>query len=285
MPVWLKEAKARRGGEGAFKSEAFVEKTLDNISSFMKVVFDGAEYAGKNGLLQSLEPKVRIIGIFFLVFAAALAGKALSLLAVIFFAIVLALLSGVEVLKLLKRVMPALIFTSIIISPVFFSFVTPGSAVLKAWGMAVTKEGLETGVFIIARVGVMAGFTALLLLTTGQSDLLKGMRGLVPAVFITALFMTFRYTLILLRTAEDSALARKSRTITGTNLRDSQGWFATRVGFILKKTVSTADEVTLAMVSRGFTGRMNSFEGRRLHGKDFMFIGLTSFALILSAGL
>ncbi len=284
IPGWLKEA----GGtvsdrEGAFKRERFIDRTLGNIASFMREAFD--EESARGGVLQSVAPRARITGIFFLIFAAGLSGEAWMLLALAFLAVALALISGVGLARLLRRVLPVVVFTAVIVAPVFFGFFTPGRAVLRIGWASVTAEGLGTGLFIIARVAVMSGLASLLLLTTRQADLLTGLRGLVPAFFVTALFMTFRYVFILLKTAEDAALARKSRTITGTGLRGSQGWFATRAGFILKKSVSTADEVTLAMASRGFTGKVRTFEGARLRWKDLLFIGLSSFALFLSAGL
>lgn len=286
IPGWLKETgEAERGEEGAFKGEGFIDRTLENIASFMREALDNGNYARRNGVLQGIEPRARIAGMLFLIVASGLAARVFMLSAIIVLTAALGLFSGVGMGRLLKRVLPTLLFTSVIIAPVFFSFVTPGGAVLSIGGTAVTREGIITGLFIIARVGTMSALGALLLLTTGQADLFRGLRGLVPAVFVTALFMTFRYILILLRTAEDTALARKSRTITGTSLRESQGWFATRAGFILKKTVSTADEVTLAMVSRGFDGKIKTFESPVLRGKDFSFIGISSFVLFLSTGL
>jgi len=284
IPGWLREASvAGPGKETAFKSEGFIDRTLGNIASFMKGALDEGE-SNRSGVLQSIEPRARIIGIFFLVFAAALAGKALTLLAVASLTVVLALISGVKIGRLLKRIMPALVFTSIIVAPVALSFFTPGSAVLNIGGAAVTSEGIKTALFIIARVGAMSGLTALLLLSTRQADLFRGLRGLVPSFFVTALFMTYRYVFILMKTAEDMALARKSRTITGTDLRGSQGWLASRIGLILRKTAAIADEVTLAMVSRGFEGKIRTFETHRTRGKDLVFIGITSFALFLSIG-
>ncbi len=284
IPGWLREESASgRGNEAAFKGEGFIDRTLGNIASFMEGAFD-REYS-PGGVLQSIEPRARIIGIFFLVFAAALAGRALTLIAVVSLTVVLALLSGVRIGRLLKRTMPALVFTSIMVAPISLSFFTPGSAVLNIGGAAVTGEGVRTGLFIIARVGAMSGLTALLMLASRQADLFRGLRGVVPSFFVTALFMTYRYVFMLMKTAEDMALARRSRTITGTKLREAQGWFASRTGLILRKTASIADEVTLAMVSRGFEGKIRTFESKGMRGKDLIFIGTASFALFLSIGL
>jgi cobalt/nickel transport system permease protein len=285
IPGWLREAGGgAHGKEAAFKSEGFIDRTLGNIASFMKETIENGECC-RSGVLQSIEPRARMAGMFFLVFAAGLSGKVWMLFAVISLTAILALLSGVRMGRLLRRIMPALVFTAIIVAPISLSFFTPGSAIFNIGGAAVTREGIETGLFIIARVGTMSGLAALLLLSTRQADLFRGLRGLVPSFFVTALFMTYRYVFILMKTAEDMALARRSRTISGTNIREAQGWFASRIGLMLRKTAAIADEVTLAMVSRGFDGKIRTFESKGMRGKDLLFIGITSFVLFLAIGL
>ncbi len=290
VPEWLKEVRTSpRDKSGPVRDERFIDKTLGSIASFMREVFDHDEYAQRRGVLQGIEPRARIVGVFFLIVAAALTARTFMIAGIISTALLIARLSGVSLGPLAKRALPSLIFTAMLVAPVFFSFITPGRGLLEltlyGFSIAVTKEGLETGLFLMARVGGIATLAMLLLLTTKHSDMFKGLRGLpVPAFFVTALFMTFRFILVLLRVAEDSALARKSRTIAGPDLRGSQGWFAARIGFILKKALSTAEEVNIAMASRGFTGRVKTFESRGLRRGDYIWLGFSSFVLFLSFG-
>lgn len=287
LPEWLKEARPSPCPPGSGrKSRGFVEKTLRNIASVMKEALVSEEYAKRRGLLQGLETKARLAGFFVLIAAGASAGRAFMLLAIMVVAATLSYLSGVGLRALMRRVLPALAFTSVLVLPVFFDFITPGAElwVFEAGRLraALTREGVETGLFFMLRVSSMASLASLLLLTTRQADFFRGLGRFVPSLFVTALFMTFRYALILLKIAEDSALARKSRCVKASGVGESQSWFATRSGLILKKSLSMAEEVNMAMASRGFTGKVKTFGTGPLRGRDYLWLGFTVFFLFMS---
>jgi energy-coupling factor transporter transmembrane protein EcfT len=82
----------------------------------------------------------------------------------------------------------------------------------------------------------------------------------------------------------DAALARKSRTIDGTGVKEAQRWFASRAAFILKRSLSTAEEVSMAMVSRGFDGKVRISPAGPLGRGGYLWLGATSFFLFLSFG-
>lgn len=288
LPDWFKEARQEPclTGDGS-KGQGFVEKSLGNIASFMKGLLDCEERASRPGLLQGVDPRARIAGLLALVSACAFATGAAALGLIAAMLIILTILSRVPLSALFKRVLPSFIFTFAIIVPALFSFVSPGKEVLRLWeGVAVTAEGFYYGAFFLLRVSTMVGITALLLLTTRQTDFFKGLRQLpVPSLFVTALFMTFRYVFILVKVAEDAALALKSRSITSTRLRDSQRWAASRITLILKRSLGTAEDVNMAMASRGFDGRVKTFDNGRMRGKDYLWLGFSFFVLLLSLGL
>lgn len=291
LPGWFNEAKrgpCPKGGKA--KPPGFIEKNLENIASIMKETIDSEEFALKKGALQGVDTRARIAGMLILILASGVTAHTVMLLGIIFLTVILARSSGVDINALAKRVLPSFIFTFALVTPVFFSFISPGVDILKvtAGGLkiAVTEEGVKTGLFFIIRVAAMVSLASLLLLTTRQSDFFKGLRQLpVPSFFVTALFMTFRHILILLKIAEDATFARKSRTITGTGLSEAQSWFASRITFILKRSLAMAEEVNMAMVSRGFTGKIKTFDNGALRGRDYLWIGFSSFVLFLSFGL
>ena len=132
----------------------------------------------------------------------------------------------------------------------------------------------------------MALLASLLMLTTRQSDFFTALKRLkAPALFVTALFLTFRHIFILIKVAEDMLLARRSRAISRARPKDLQGWFASRVMFLLKKSVFIAEEVSMAMTARAFSGRVKPFGFKRLGGRDYMWLGASFFILFLSLGL
>jgi cobalt ECF transporter T component CbiQ len=296
LPAWLREGKTIPTGEGRGgerhkrRTQGFLEKNLGAITAFMKEVMAPYEYYHRAGILQALEPRARIGGIMVLVAGAAFMEKTITLVGLIVLAAVIMRLSGVAQASLVKRVLPPVVFTGILVVPAFFSFITPGTDILgfnvSALHIAVTKEGLEVGLRLILRVTAMVTFVALLFLTTREADLFKGLKGLwVPQFFITALFMTFRYILILLKIVEDTNLSKKSRTISRAALKESQRWFALRMAYLLERSLKLSEEVTMAMVSRGFAGEVKSVEAQALGGRDYLWLGFTSFVFFLALGL
>lgn len=288
LPDWLKEAKPElcfTGVAGGRVKHGFVEKTLANLSSFLTAALYGGNAAAKEGFLQGITPHARILGMVILVAASAMTTEAVMLGFIAALAAVLTLTSRVAFKSAAKRVAPSFVFTLVLMLPVVFSFMTPGAEVvgIKGLKVAVTREGLFSAAFFLTRVTAAVWLASLLSLTTTQSDLFKGLGRLpVPAFFVTALFMTFRYMFILVKIAEDAALARKSRVMRPFPVSESQRWFASRATLILKRSVALAEEVSMAMASRGFKDTIKDFDGKRLSGRDFPWLGLTVFVLLLS---
>lgn len=291
VPEWMKEVRGCvPSPDGSAKRRGFVEKNLASIASFVSGALGAERYSRLPGLLQGIGPKARIYGVLALVLAGAVTARAEALGGLCVITVLLAAFSKVALTGLLKRVLPAFLFTTAIAIPVFFSFITPGAELLGGGiggiRVAVTLEGARAGSFFILRVVSMVSPVALLAMTTAQGDFLRGLRSMpVPAFFATALFMTFRYVFILLRTAEDANLARRSRTITRAAVSESQRWFASRAAFLLKKSLGTAEDVAMAMASRGFSGRIRTFESPRMRPKDILWLGFTSFVFFLSLGI
>lgn len=289
LPDWLKESRGEPCAAGKGGSQGFLDKTLGNISAFMRDALSSGA-ADRPGALQSLTPSARIVGFLFLIIACSLTGSSFMLIGALVIIAVAMILSKVSAASLAKRVAPSLFFTSVIAVPVFFDFMTPGSSIfgvsVNGYGISVTREGAEVGLFLLLRVGVMVSLASLLLLTTRQADFFKGLKGLkVPHLFVTALYMTFRYIFVLLKIAEDAVLARKSRTIATGRVSEAQRWTGSRMALILKKSMSYAEEVNMAMISRGFDGRLRTLKSPGMEGADYLWLFLTLFFLFLSFGI
>ncbi|MEK7774176.1 MAG: cobalt ECF transporter T component CbiQ [Deltaproteobacteria bacterium] len=291
LPEWLREAEKGPCPSGAGKaSRGFAEKNLEVIASFLSGVFTSGEYASGPGVLQSVDPRARISGVVALVAACAFTSRAAFLAIEFFVIIVIAVASNLSLGAVMKRVLPSFVFTSVLIAPALFDFVTPGADIFGVTvggaRVSMTREGISTALFFLARAAAMVSLAAILALTTRHSDFFRGLNGLfIPSIFVATLFMAFRYLLILLKTAQDMSLARKSRMIGADDLAGSRGWFSYRAALILKKSMGLSGEVNMAMVSRGFTGKVRTFEGPSLSGRDYAWVGFTVFMLFISFGL
>lgn len=285
LPEWLSESRGEACPAGdRLRSQGFLEKNLSKFAGIIRDVIASDETASRDGALQRLEPKAKITGFLMLTLAAAISGKALFISLVFLVISTFSVYSLVGLLPLLKRCLPPFLFTAALALPIIFSFVTPGEKVIGASGIYITKQGLESASFLVLRATVMVSVVSLLMLTTRQTDFFKGLGRLVPGFFTTALFVTFRYLLLLIKVAEDATFARKSRTIDKTSVTEAQRWFASRAAFILNKSLCMAEDVHMAMLSRGFSGKVATHAGRMLGGVDYLWLGFCSFVLFLSFG-
>lgn len=283
LPEWLK---LREGAPAALRGSTpgFLRRSLVNFASAMKRLYASGDYSSRGGALQSIEARAKLAGFFFIIISASLAHSAIFLGGVLVLAAALSFLSRVGPVPLAKRTLPAFVFTLAVVLPVSLGAVTPGTEVVNIFGASVTSEGLHNAGFFLLRVTAMVSIAMLLSLTTREADLFRGLGKVVPVFFVTALFLTFRYAFVLIKTAEDSSLARKSRTITGVRATESRMWFAGRAAFLLKKAYGVAEEVGMAMVSRGFDGKVKAAPARALRGRDYLWLGFASFVLFLSFG-
>lgn len=285
LPEWMTRPGPQTcQGPGKGRQRGFVEKSLRNFAGVVRDVFSTEAYTGKDAFLQRTEPRFKLAGFFFLILAAAFSERWFFLISMLLLAFCLSIATKVGAGPLARRALPAVIFTAVLAAPALFGFVTPGTELLGSGGLALTREGVHTALFFVLRVSVMASIASLAVLTTAQADFFRGMGRLVPGFFATALFFTLKYVLILVKAAEDAALARRSRTFDRASVREAQRWFASRAAFLLKRSLNTAEEVSMAMISRGFDGRFRSTPAGKPAVREFFWLGATSFILFLSFG-
>ncbi|CAG1064561.1 Nickel transport protein NikQ [uncultured bacterium] len=283
LPDWMKEAPTAVCPASSGKErKGFLDRSLRNFASVLKRAF--ASGKTKDGPMQNLEPRAKLAGFFLLILAAALFESWIFILALLVMTVCLSAMTKAGAAPLLVRALPAIVFTAVMAAPAVFSFVTPGAPLAGVGGLTITAEGVSTALFFVLRVSAIAALAALLVLTTAEADFFRGLGRLLPGFFSAALFFTFKYCLILVKTAEGAALARKSRTIDSRGVKEAQRWFASRAAFILKKSLNTAEEVSMAMVSRGFEGRVATAPAGPLGFAEYLWLGASSFFFFLSFG-
>ena len=238
------------------------------------------EVARQPGLLQSLDPRVRVIGMLCLVLAVTLTHRISVVLALFAIAVLLGLLSKVSIAILATRVwLVVLFFTGVIAIPALF--LTPGDPCFASpsGSLAITRQGLTAATLLITRVETAVTLTTVLVLTTPWMHVLKSLRAFrVPQEVVMMLAMTHRYVFLLAETAGQMFESRQSRTV-GVLDRSSQRRVAARTaGVLLSKSVELSNDVFLAMQSRGFRGDAKVLSDFRMRSSDFL--GLAAFLLI-----
>jgi cobalt/nickel transport system permease protein len=236
----------------------FLERTLASFLSAMERALDAEELSKADGLLQRLDPRIKVIGMFTLIIAAAMAHKLWVIGVVFAIALALAASSRVSPLLLAKRVwLPVLFFTGMIALPA--PLVIPGRVVwrLPGLGWPLTAQGLLSAGYLVTRVETAATLSVLLILSTPWTHVLKALRVLrVPVVLVVILGMAYRYIFLLLESARDMLESRRSRMLGELKGPDRRRLAAASVGVLMSKTLQISGDVYSAMLARGFRGEV-----------------------------
>ena len=230
--------------------------------------------------MQSLHPRVRVIGIFGMILATVLVHNIAVLLALFAGTIVLALTSAVTLRTLALRVwIVVLAFSGVIALPALF--LTPGDPVGVA--PAVTQQGLHAAVMLVARVEVAVTLTTILVLCTPWAQLLKSLRSLfVPREVVMMLAMAYRYIFLLGETATQMFESRESRRVGVLRGPERRRMVAQTAGVLMSKSMDLSQEVFLAMQSRGYRGDVLTVTEQRMRWSDYVAL-LAAFGVAVLA--
>ncbi|WP_433065021.1 cobalt ECF transporter T component CbiQ [Dactylosporangium sp. CS-033363] len=278
---------------GKRRKGSFVGKTLEGASGVLRQAMFSEDVAAAKGLLQRLDPRVKLVTMIGLLVAVALV-HSLPLLAGAYVATVaLAVASGLSLGFFIKRVWLFIpIFTGIVVLPATLSVVTPGEILLPLWHWhghthGVTEQGLHGAGIIVARVATSISLVVLLTLTTPWVRLLAALRALgVPKIFVLIIGMAYRYLFLLLDAVDDMYTARKARTLTNDagrrQVAEGRKFVAAGAGTLFGKAHQLSEEVHQAMTARGYTGNASTLTGFRLRRADAVWaVAVLAFAVAL----
>lgn len=259
---------ARHVGGG----RSLARKTADSVGRAVTDVLQNEELAARPGLLQALDPRVKLLTLLLFAVTTSLVHSLWLLVALIVLTMVLAAASRVGVGSFARRVWSSAgLFALLVAAPSALYVFTPGEEVVSLGPLSVTAPGLMGVATLVARVVAAAGFALLVIWTMRWPDLLRALTAMrMPDVVVATLAMTQKQILTLLHTVEHIHLARESRTLTRGRTRDNRNWVTERMSFVLRKSMKTADDVYDAMLSRGFTGAMPSLTSLRLRTADWI---------------
>lgn len=281
------------------RKKGFVQKAISDIFTFFEECLINDNIAQRKGLLQSLDPRVKLISMVALIFAVAMT-RDIRLLAVVYvLTLIAAYLSRVELLFFLKRVWVFIpIFAGIIMIPILFNVFTPGVALLTLATpgpgahlgpfalpavITITWQGVLVATLFVLRVATCVSVAVLLFLTTPRDLLFKSLRSLkVPKVYVLTLDMCYRYIFLFSDMIKDFYTAKKSRSLKALPMIEEQKWVGSRVGYTLIKALSMSEKVHGAMISRGFNGDIKILHRYALHRRDYVAcVSVCAFSIVL----
>jgi cobalt/nickel transport system permease protein len=303
IPEWLLRSQGPLPPSRSTKKtrRSFVEKTIDAFSGFLMDDFYSERIASANGLMQGLHPGIKVVTTLVLIFVAVSLRSWELLLLLNLWILLLAYMSAVPLSTFLKRVWLVVpLFTGIIVLPTLFNIMRPGTAlvVLLRFGgqhhlgqwvlpgeLTITSQGVHGAVIFVLRVGACVSLSVLLTLTTRWAYLLRGFSMIrIPTLFIQILEMTYRYIYVLLQSAGDMFLARKSRTVGRTSTGEQQQFVGNAMGALWSRAFILSDEVHAAMLSRGYTGTPRTMTNSKIQALDWFWAAFTILIAIVLLG-
>lgn len=243
-------------------------------------------FSNLDSFLARLEPRVKIVAFLMLVLFIASVPNGSFICFILYAALLsgLFLLSGLPLLYIFKKSFAVLPF--VLLSAVFIPFFKPGEIIrsysLGCWTINLTYEGLS--LFLgIAIKAFLCLFSIILLISTSRfTDLLKALESLrAPRLVILILSFMYRYMFILEDELMRMQQARQARSINRQYHLQAKA-SANMLGVLFIRAYERAENVYLAMCSRGFDGVIYTINQSRIRAGDIYFF-LAVF--ILSAGI
>lgn len=269
---------------------SLARRTADSLAASVGDVLRNEALAGRPGLLQRLDPRVKLVTIALFAVTVSLVHAVWVLLALVALTLVLAAASHVGIGTFARKVwLSAGLLAFLIALPSALAWFTPGAVAFSVGPLSFTEPGLLGVATLVTRVAAAAGFALLVVWTMRWPDLLRALSALrMPDVVVATLGMAQKQILTLLRTVEQIHLARESRTLTPGTVRENRDWVTERMAFVVRKSLKTADDVYDAMLARGYTGSMPSLRRLRVGPGDWLWlagcVAVCALALAASRG-
>jgi cobalt/nickel transport system permease protein len=299
IPDWMKEVNAGscKCSAASHGKKGFVGKTIDGIFGFLEEAFISESFSKRRGLLQSLDPRAKLISILVVIFATSLISDLWVLIFIYVLTLLFSRLSKIEVGFFIKRVWLFIpVFAGIIAVPMIFNVFLPGDPLIPVAYLGpgahlgpfslpesifITKQGSMAAVIFTMRVATCVSAVVLLFLTTPQQILFKSLRTVgVPKLYVLTLQMTYRYIFLLMELIREMYVAKKARTIKSGGLIDEQKWVGGRIGYTLIRSLSMSEKVHMAMMSRGFNGEVHIMQEFKMKNRDYL-AGMVAISLSL----
>lgn len=221
----------------------FLSRSIKGAFNFFKEAVFAEEIANSRGILQRMDPRLKIL-LFLILIVLTCFLRDIPQLAVFYcISVLLAVLSGISMPFFLKRVWFFIpMFTLFIAIPAVFMY------------------GISSAVIFILRVATCVSFAVLLAITTKHNMLLRALRYFfIPNIFIQILDMTYRYIFFFVKVFEEMHIGLKSRLIRKFGNKEARKWVGSRMGYLFKRSVKMSEEVYMAMLARGYTGETKKY--------------------------
>ena len=223
-----------------------------------------SEYFKKDHLLSQVDARVKLgVSLFVLVMVLSYKGLAFPLL-----------ILGISLCLCIRMNIPFKVFLLRFSEPVFIAsvvilikFLFSGQEAMfsvKMWGITITghKDGLMDGLQIGSRILGAVSVVALLGFSTPFTEFMAGLSWLkVPKGIIEISLFAYRYIFVLLEDAMVIYNAQKNR-LGYSSVKKGLNSFGTLTGSLVIKALEHSQNITTAMIQRGYDGNIPMLKHR-----------------------
>ena len=242
-----------------------LEKTLAHLSSTLEQAEQPDIHSSNRAFAHQLDARIKVIGASMLTIAVVSARRLTIVLCLLVLFTSLALLSKISWRRILSAWAGGIFFAAIVAVPAIFT---------SGWNIAL---------LLITRSEASLTCWLIVVTTTPFNRVLRALRSLrIPVIGIAILSMTFRFIFLLVQTAQDMLLSRRSRIVSRLSGAGKRQLLSSTTGVLLGKTVQMSDDVYQAMISRGFRGEVYLLHDLHIKTADWWALALIA-AITLSS--
>lgn len=298
LPEWMDEKECDNLAAGR-RSHNFLGKSIRHMKKAISEELATEYFASLNGLLQKVDPRVKLISALSLIILAGITRSISVLLGLWLFTITLMFYSNLPVFTLQKRIWGLIpLFSLLAAVPGMFNLIANGTPWLfiyqfkqpVVWlgihipdSIFITKQGITAAIFLFLRVGISISLGVLLTITTPVAKLLKSLRIVgMPSLFVMIIEMSYRYLFMLLNISIEMFEARYIRTVGRLSASKRRAQVGSSIAALFIRSMAVSEEVYQAMTARGYTGEAVIADDMKLCKVDFAG-GMVIIIIIASA--
>ena len=234
------------------------------------------QYSDLNSFIHSRSPVIKLISFVMFIVFIVLTDPSLFMSFALYgcLIVVLIFMSRIPITYILKKAISIVPFIFAI--AIFIPFLKEGKALWEhdfgILRLAVTHEGLMMFWNVIIKACLSVLCMVLLMASTGFTKLLKASEDLkIPKLIVMIFSFMYRYIFVLQDQLERMKVAKDSRSVGGKRLPQIKA-LSNMLGVLFIKSYERGEAIYLAMCSRGFDGRIITFDQDRINKSDVFFL-------------
>lgn len=237
------------------------------------------DFAAGGSFLHRMDPRVKIVSLFFYAAVVAVSTGLSALAAALAFSVLLTWSADVSVVKVAQRLVVVNAF--VLFLWVMLPFSIPGDPVFTVLGLAATKQGFHQTLIITLKTNAIILATIALLGTSPIFSLVHALVHLhVPDKLVHLFFFCYRYISVLHMEYTRLRSAMKIRCFKPGTTMHTYRSFAYLLGMLFVKSYDRSGRIYNAMLCRGFKGQFYTLHHFHFRPADAaMFVLMTLFTL------